>query len=507
MAKGGRRSTALGIVAAACVIAAACGGSGVTSTSTPGVGGSAGSHAGGSIGGSTAADGGHDSGGARGEDCPAGTETCPCYGNDTCNAGLTCASGLCVDLGTGGAPGAGGSAAGGAIGSGGGPTGGAPGAGGSESGGAPGSGGTTTGTGGAEGTCAQIGGLEDCAFETDQAETSQVNVLLVMDKSASMDETPAGYTTTKWAALHTALSTALTEVQGVASFGLELFPTTASIGNPIPFECGDSGRCCEMPTTSEMNVDIGPGTTTVPQIIDALAQNQPAGGTPAAYALSRAYDYFTSGAGAELRGNRFVLLATDGAPNCNNEVTCDVSTCTLNLENKPGCPPAGASCCASNREGCVDDSTTVQQIRNLLAVGVATIVVGIPGSELYAANLQDFADAGGFTRPDGDFGYYEVSAEGGVEALTQTFTEITTSLVTQCEIPITREIPNLNEVNVAVNCEVIPKGDEAGNENRWFFDNPDWPSRILIQGPICDTIQTQGVDRVDVVFGCPSVGL
>jgi len=37
--------------------------------------------------------------------CPAGTETCACYPNDTCNAGLTCASHLCVSMGAGGSGG------------------------------------------------------------------------------------------------------------------------------------------------------------------------------------------------------------------------------------------------------------------------------------------------------------------------------------------------------------------------------------------------------------------
>ena len=41
--------------------------------------------------------------------CPMGAETCSCYPNDTCNAGLTCASHLCVSLGAGGASGTGGS--------------------------------------------------------------------------------------------------------------------------------------------------------------------------------------------------------------------------------------------------------------------------------------------------------------------------------------------------------------------------------------------------------------
>jgi hypothetical protein len=41
-------------------------------------------------------------GGTGGVGCPAGSEGCACYGNDTCNAGLTCASHLCVSLASGG---------------------------------------------------------------------------------------------------------------------------------------------------------------------------------------------------------------------------------------------------------------------------------------------------------------------------------------------------------------------------------------------------------------------
>jgi len=44
-----------------------------------------------------------------------GTEACPCYGNRTCNAGLSCASNLCVVIG--GTGGAGGGATGGSGGS------------------------------------------------------------------------------------------------------------------------------------------------------------------------------------------------------------------------------------------------------------------------------------------------------------------------------------------------------------------------------------------------------
>jgi choice-of-anchor A domain-containing protein len=50
--------------------------------------------------------------------CPLGNEHCPCYGNNTCNLGLTCTSQLCVNLpGTGGAN-TGGAASGGGMGTG-----------------------------------------------------------------------------------------------------------------------------------------------------------------------------------------------------------------------------------------------------------------------------------------------------------------------------------------------------------------------------------------------------
>jgi hypothetical protein len=63
-------------------------------------------------GGTVAADGGGGS-----ASCPAGAETCTCYGNSTCNAGLSCFSHLCVRVPSDGGAGAGGtSGSGGASG-------------------------------------------------------------------------------------------------------------------------------------------------------------------------------------------------------------------------------------------------------------------------------------------------------------------------------------------------------------------------------------------------------
>jgi len=98
-------------------------------------------------------------------DCPTGAEACPCYGNKTCDVGLTCASNLCVALtGAGGSTGTGGSAS---------STGGATGAGGSafSTGGATGAGGSvSTGAGGASSTggATGAGGSPSCSCQSGQ---------------------------------------------------------------------------------------------------------------------------------------------------------------------------------------------------------------------------------------------------------------------------------------------------------------------------------------------------
>ena len=114
------------------------------------------------------------SGGAGGGGCPTGFETCACYGNHTCEAGLTCASNVCVNLSGGGGTvggGTGGTVSGGA----GGTVGGAGGANGGGAGGNwGGAGGQIAGTGGslAAGTggslAAGTGGASGCSCAAGQ---------------------------------------------------------------------------------------------------------------------------------------------------------------------------------------------------------------------------------------------------------------------------------------------------------------------------------------------------
>src|SRR6187402_2233871 len=101
--------------------------------------------------------------------------------------------------------------------------------------------------------CGQFQGLEQCGLDQLSAETTPVNVLLVLDKSGSMDSAPDGSSsTTLWDAVNTALVDALAETSPAISFGLQLFP-----GRSVIPDC-DGANCCGISGT-EVDVEVGPG--------------------------------------------------------------------------------------------------------------------------------------------------------------------------------------------------------------------------------------------------------
>jgi hypothetical protein len=338
--------------------------------------------------------------------------------------------------------------------------------------------------------------LAECGITSVEASYSAANVLLVIDKSGSMVDQPAGFDLNKWDALKAALEPALAEVSEEMSFGLILYPFDED--EEIPLEDCET-NCCTVPAgPAAVRVGIGPGTSTASEVMDALNDTAPGGGTPTADALDAALTYFTTGEGRDLEGDRFVLLATDGGPNCGPDNTCDADRCTPNLDGL--CPEEDGNCCEGEGSFCLDDESVVAKIEALADAGVPTFVIGIPGTEQYASYLDAFATAGTVPNAEAPPEYYAVSAEGGVEALTQTFIDITTHLVRSCEVDIGTMASDKRLVNVAVDCDIVPFEDGAG----WDID-PDEPTTLVLAGEVCQRVKREGARRVDVVYGCPMV--
>ncbi len=356
-----------------------------------------------------------------------------------------------------------------------------------------GAGGQAEGPGVAE--CETFAGLDQCGVTSVEASFSAANVLLVIDKSSSMDDQPDGFELKKWDALKAALEPALAAVQQEMSFGLLLYPFGEEA--EIPLDCFEG--CCEVPKgAAAVQVGIEPGPSSASKVMDALHATAPGGGTPTAAALDAALAYFTSGDGQDLKGDRFVLLATDGGPNCGSRDTvCAADHCTPNLDGL--CPAEQTNCCAGEGAYCLDDAAVVQKIQALADAGVPTFVIGIPGTETYAEYLNEFAVAGGVPSSSSSE-YYAVSAAGGVDALTKTFIDITTHLVRSCEVELGRAVLDRRLVNVAVDCDIVPFEDGAG----WDISD-DAPTTLRLSGEACESVTREGARRIDVVYGCPTV--
>jgi hypothetical protein len=363
-----------------------------------------------------------------------------------------------------------------------------------------GTGNTGNATGGTVDTCPSFQGLpSDCGVENASKELIQVNTLLVVDKSLSMKNDIA-VGTSRWKALRDALDAALKETQGVMSYGLLLYPAPSVSPTCLPADC------CTLYPGSSVNVKVGPGTVTLPSILSELDKTLPSGGTPTAKALREARAYFTTGEGAGLAGEKVVFLATDGGPNCNAaHANCDLDQCTFNTDAVGECTPDGPNgqnCCSMyGNVGCLDDAEAVAAVRELAAVPVKTIVLGIPGTDAYGTVLNDMANAGLAKNEVGPLAYYRVDQAGGVQALTETIKTITTKLVTSCVLELDKVAPDPGKINVAVECGLLP-GPNNPAATQWTYTAN--PPKIEIIGAACERVQ-KGAERVDVLLGCTTV--
>jgi hypothetical protein len=335
-----------------------------------------------------------------------------------------------------------------------------------------------------------------CGVSPYSASNRAVSILLVIDRSGSMAD-PYGAGQSKWTALELALASALEDAKQSIAFGLELFPYS---DDPNPYVCA-------LPQGSaSIQVPVGPGEATVPQILARLVK-EPAGGTPTAAALGNAYDFFVGGEGQSLVGDKYVLLATDGGPNCNpNHAPCDVTTCTTNLDGQCPAVDGGAppNCCElPNNLGvnfCVDDQATADQLARLTAAGIKTFVVGLPGTDVYASYLDAFAAAGGGVNPNAPPLYFKVDASGGVAGLAAVFSSITRQLITTCRFQLASNPPDVNLLNVEIDGVMIPQLGPDG----WMLDTSTNPPTVVIKGATCEQVQIKGAESAKIVYGCPT---
>jgi hypothetical protein len=185
------------------------------------------------------------------------------------------------------------------------------------------------------------------------------NLMLVVDRSQSMDFPISTGGETRWSALKRAMNEYLTSYGTVARTGLMTFPTGDA--------CGAGSIAVDLWTKNDVPDDL---QNHARNINAAIQNTRPSGVTPTGDSLRVLADYQPLMGGRE----NVVVLITDGLPNCNasnpNSHDVDAAACD--------CTFAASQCGGTySRMSCLDSVGTVSAVRALLAKGIKTAVVGI----------------------------------------------------------------------------------------------------------------------------------
>lgn len=300
------------------------------------------------------------------------------------------------------------------------------------------------------------------------------NLYFVLDRSGSMaDEN-------KWDTVRVAVGRVLREIGPRANFGAATFPTPSQTDTCTPGSEIMSVRPGDRPTGTD-----GPTTT----FLLTATRPPPYGGTPTAATLSALFSKITG-----YPGKTYVILATDGGPNCNRSASCDAANCIPNIESAPSCPPSGPpNCCEEEPGSCLDADATASAVGAYQRAGVPVFVIGIPGSAPYAAVLDDLAIAGG-TAQAGSPKYFAVDTASSNDLLA-TLKKVAAKVVATCEFKLTSPPQDPALVNVYFDETPVPQA------NNWTIRG----DTVTLVGSSCDRVKAGDVLDVRIITGCPTV--
>ena len=317
------------------------------------------------------------------------------------------------------------------------------------------------------------------------------NLYFVADRSGSMGQALGAQAgaPTKWVALRKALTGVVGKLGARVNVGAAVYPRTGGAlgcfagGEVFVTRRGDAAS----------GADAGAlGATTV--AFAASLGLVPSGGTPTAATLAVLYPTV-----AGLAGRTYVVLATDGAPNCNPAARCDASACEPNLDLQTGCG-AATNCCAVGDpafgpESCVDTDATTTAIAAFKKANIPVYVIGLPssGGAYYQAVLDRMALAGGTARGTSPR-YYPVADVSGLE---QVLAAIGAEVALPCDVTLAAEPPDATRVNVYLDDALVAYDAQDG----WTWTTP---SSFTLHGAACARLESGAVRQVQVVSGCPT---
>jgi hypothetical protein len=303
------------------------------------------------------------------------------------------------------------------------------------------------------------GGAAECAEVNVEANPAPLDMIVLLDRSGSMDST-------RWGSAVNALTAFFNDPNSATmTVGLDMFP-------PI------SGDTCAATSYNPLHVGFGQlGTGHSSALLNHMSNNDPFdggnGNTPTYGGLQGALQVATAHKDANPDHAVVVVMASDGEPS-----ECD---------------------------------TSLTSISNLTASaynynGVRTYALGITGATL--ANLQTMvAYAGGAA----------IDVQSNAQLFIDAMNEIRDAFACTLNMPPNNGDYDPQRVNVKFTPEggspetwpqVAGEADCPSGGNAWYYDDPVNPTQITLCPAACDTVnaaaEQSGGGELNVWLGCPT---
>ena len=204
-----------------------------------------------------------------------------------------------------------------------------------------------------------------------------------------------------------------------------------------------------------------------------------------------------------LDGKTYLVLITDGAPNCNLDASDPIvptSARSTSRGRRSAACRATATSTAAIRTSSVRTRRAIAwtvtrppvRSRSSQKHGIPTYVIGMPGAEPYADVLDSLATAGGLQPARGRFTYYAVTDQ--TELTDAAGHAIGTGVAIKCSIDLdTPPDDQLPLVNVYFDGTLVPADPDDG----WSWDGD---SRIVVNGAACDELKSGSVTDARAVL-------
>lgn len=317
-----------------------------------------------------------------------------------------------------------------------------------------------------------------CATSTASASLSGVNIIVMFDRSTSMNQSANQNGATRWELTSAAL-TAFFQSPEAANLKLALrfFP------HDLPVE-GCNGDTCDAAACGTPLVNVGtlsaepaPGDKQEADLIDAIMKSAPvtqSQGTPIYAALDGALQWARAQRQATPNENSVVVLVTDGQAN-----GCEQSTDAI----------AGLASAAFASDG------------------IRTYAIGLTGS--LDAEINAIATAGGTMQ-----GIFVADGTDTQQQLLDALSAIR-GQVLDCDIPLPQP-PGGQSIDPAkVNVNVTDNGKQTtlpqvadamscAATAGWYYDSVN-PTRIILCPAACDAVTVDVNASLDILLGCETV--